>query len=436
MARAGARRSPGPLEALTMRLLSAVLSLALLATLTAAQEKEKPPEKKEKPGIPGLPDDPNEALAAARFLEKAYGKAKPPEAVRMLIAIARGSQMGPGDGWFGPCDTRYTFEWLAKHQGVKGDGVTAKAFRGPADLFARLDRDRDGVVTAGDLDWSDRSAYMQQMGVTMRLFARINKARDGEITEKEWLEAFKAATKGKEKLTPESLRELLFPPQPSRTGFMPGDAPTREVLVRALFAGEIGSINEGPGLNQSAPDFTLKTADGKQEVRLSSLFGSRPIVLVFGNYTCGPFRRTAEAVEKMHLKYKGRAHFVGVYVREAHPTDGWAMASNLFSGVAEKQPRTYEERAAVCSRFCDAVKPTMPYLVDEINDPVGNAYSGMPGRLYVIDPKGKVAYKSGRGPFGFKVGELEQALVMSLLEFPPPPRKGDEKASTESGKGR
>ena len=55
-------------------------------------------------------------------------------------------------------------------------------------------------------------------------------------------------------------------------------------------------------------------------------------------------------------------------------------------------------------------------MVDEINDPVGNAYSGMPGRLYVIDTKGRVAYKSGRGPYGFKVDELEQALVMALLE--------------------
>jgi hypothetical protein len=40
----------------------------------------------------------------------------------------------------------------------------------------------------------------------------------------------------------------------------------------------------------------------------------------------------------------------------------------------------------------------------------------MPARLYLIDADGKVAYKSGRGPFGFKPGELEQALVMSLLD--------------------
>jgi hypothetical protein len=59
---------------------------------------------------------------------------------------------------------------------------------------------------------------------------------------------------------------------------------------------------------------------------------------------------------------------------------------------------------------------TMPLLVDEIDDRVGNAYSGMPGRFYVIDRAGKVAFKSGRGPFGFKPGELEQALVLLLLD--------------------
>jgi hypothetical protein len=47
---------------------------------------------------------------------------------------------------------------------------------------------------------------------------------------------------------------------------------------------------------------------------------------------------------------------------------------------------------------------------------VGNAYSGMPARLYVIDTDGKIAYKGGRGPFGLKVGEMEQALVMTLLD--------------------
>jgi alkylhydroperoxidase family enzyme len=40
----------------------------------------------------------------------------------------------------------------------------------------------------------------------------------------------------------------------------------------------------------------------------------------------------------------------------------------------------------------------------------------MPSRLYLIDRAGKVAYKSGRGPFGFKPAELEQSLILLLAQ--------------------
>jgi len=81
-----------------------------------------------------------------------------------------------------------------------------------------------------------------------------------------------------------------------------------------------------------------------------------------------------------------------------------------------------KERLAVCRHCCDALEITMPVVVDELDDRVGHAYSGMPDRLYVIDRAGKVAYKGGRGPFGFKPGEMEQALVMTLLAESAPPR--------------
>ena len=85
--------------------------------------------------------------------------------------------------------------------------------------------------------------------------------------------------------------------------------------------------------------------------------------------------------------------------------------------MAVKQPTHATTSGSACAdQFCKQLKPSLPLLVDEIDDPVGHAYSGMPGRLYLIDREGKVAYKSGRGPFGFKSGELEQALAMCLLE--------------------
>ncbi len=108
--------------------------------------------------------------------------------------------------------------------------------------------------------------------------------------------------------------------------------------------------------------------------------------------------------------------FLAVYVREAHPTDGWRMESNDKAGISVKQPTTEVERVGVARRCCSSLKISMRMVVDELDDRVGQAYSGMPDRLYLIDRKGRVAYKGGRGPFGFKPGELEQSLLMLLLD--------------------
>ena len=58
----------------------------------------------------------------------------------------------------------------------------------------------------------------------------------------------------------------------------------------------------------------------------------------------------------------------------------------------------------------------MPMVVDDIDDRVGHAYSGMPDRLYIIDSSGKIAYQGGRGPFCYLPSEMEQSLVMLLMD--------------------
>jgi alkylhydroperoxidase family enzyme len=124
----------------------------------------------------------------------------------------------------------------------------------------------------------------------------------------------------------------------------------------------------------------------------------------------------------MKNRYGDRVQFLGIYVREAHPTDGWRLPGNDRVGISIAQPRSTQERTEVAGRCCQALKMTMPLLVDEVDDAVGHAYSGMPDRLYVIDRSGRVAYKAGRGPFGFKTGEMEQSLVMTLLDQDAAPR--------------
>jgi len=92
------------------------------------------------------------------------------------------------------------------------------------------------------------------------------------------------------------------------------------------------------------------------------------------------------------------------------------MESNDRAGVAFAQPKSNEERSDIAGKCCAALRMTIPMVVDGIDDPVGHAYSGMPDRLYLIDRGGRVAYKGGRGPFGFRPGELDQAIALLLLD--------------------
>ena len=348
-------------------------------------------------------------------IERAYEGRTAPEAIRMYLAIVKGSRMGAGEGWFGPGQSRYDWAWLAKRHGIDSpEGIPSNKFLGSPASFARLDRNRDGRITAEDLDWTERNSWVQQSYLVNRLFRKIDPNGDGKMTREEWMKFFETAAHGKNEVTSEDLRDAWLGGMSA--GFLTGDAPTPELLLNGLFTGEVGSLQEGPHVDESAPDFTLKTHDGKQTIQLSKIIGSKPIVLVFGNFTSGPFRSMYPGVEDVYRRYKDDAVFLGIYVREAHPTDGWKMESNAKVGVSVAQPKNYAERTAVANQCHQLLKPTIPLLVDEIDDPTGNAYSGMPARLYVIDTTGRVAYKSGRGPFGFKSGEMEQALLMALLD--------------------
>ncbi len=118
----------------------------------------------------------------------------------------------------------------------------------------------------------------------------------------------------------------------------------------------------------------------------------------------------------MYARYRDRVDFYAVYIREAHPTDGWSMESNDRVGVKVAQHKTAVDRSQAAALCSSVLAMSIPMLVDTIDDSANRAYSGFPDRLYMIDRNGKVAYKGGRGPFGYKPRELEQTLVMMLMD--------------------
>ena len=105
-----------------------------------------------------------------------------------------------------------------------------------------------------------------------------------------------------------------------------------------------------------------------------------------------------------------KAQFIFVYIQEAHPTDGWQLPVNERDGVLHRQPQSLEERQQVCSLSVEQLKLGMLTLVDTMDNKTGQDYTGWPDRLYVVDKQGKIAYKGGPGPRGFRPDELSKFL--------------------------
>jgi len=129
-------------------------------------------------------------------------------------------------------------------------------------------------------------------------------------------------------------------------------------------------------------------------------------------------------LESLYKAYGKKAQFLLVYIREAHPSDGWQTRQNVKDKVIFKQPKTFKERVKVAYACHSQLKMTIPCLVDEIDNKVDKAYGGAPDRLCVVDIDGKVAYHSKRGPWGFKPYDAEAVLKQILankgkLKIPP-----------------
>jgi len=112
---------------------------------------------------------------------------------------------------------------------------------------------------------------------------------------------------------------------------------------------------------------------------------------------------------------------INVYIREAHPDDGWKLSENSDGNVMElavgkksaisyMQTHTLAERLAVGNDFQASMGEMVARIPLLIDDPATNAvdiaYEAPPERLVVVDPQGKVAFCSGQGPFQYSIKKL------------------------------
>lgn len=120
------------------------------------------------------------------------------------------------------------------------------------------------------------------------------------------------------------------------------------------------------------------------------------------------------ALERLHERYRKQVAFLVVYVKEAHPEDGWVLTENREDSIAIADPTSFAGRAEVARACATRLAIRMPVVIDDIGNVVTSNYGGWPDRLYLVGKDGRIAYQGGEGPMGFRPAELERAIEAEL----------------------
>jgi hypothetical protein len=100
-----------------------------------------------------------------------------------------------------------------------------------------------------------------------------------------------------------------------------------------------------------------------------------------------------------------------VYVQEAHAGDGPAEDAELFA-----QHDTIEHRRAAACEFVSRAGLMASVLLDNMENSTFRDYGIDAARLYVIDSRGRVAFKSDGSPLKFNPADLTPTLSRLLTD--------------------
>ena len=104
-------------------------------------------------------------------------------------------------------------------------------------------------------------------------------------------------------------------------------------------------------------------------------------------------------MERLAARYGDLADFFTVWVREAHP------------GGEFPQPQTLEQRKQYARAFQASDEPAIRIILDDMEGSLQRVMGDMPNSVYVIDTRGRVAYRAN----GTDAREVERVLARLRL---------------------
>lgn len=157
---------------------------------------------------------------------------------------------------------------------------------------------------------------------------------------------------------------------------------------------------EAPAIGTEAPNISVTTLDGSS-IELHSLFGTRPVVLQLGSYTCPVFRYRRFDMQPLRQRYQDQIEFVVLYTVEAHPVGSnspyvdreWDPWHNRLTRVRIKQADSLLQRQSQASFARQQMHSNARFLVDAMNDSGWQAYGRAPSAVFVIDSEGIIQFR-------------------------------------------
>ena len=195
----------------------------------------------------------------------------------------------------------------------------------------------------------------------------------------------------------------------------PGSQEARDALANGFRLDQPASGDPGVAVGALAPP--VASLGLKQR--------AKPLVLVFGSYTCPKLRTSAPDLKRLSEQYGIEVDFRLVYIREAHAEGGpeaqWQSTINQRDGISLAPAATLPEKKQHADLCLRKLNLPFPAVVDGMDGAAEAAYQAWPSRVYVIDRDGRVAYNSRLGELDFRPAALDTA-ISSLVKRGPDAR--------------
>lgn len=151
------------------------------------------------------------------------------------------------------------------------------------------------------------------------------------------------------------------------------------------------TFSPGSGdIGKPAPDVALHWIGG-EPMKISD-YKKTTVVLIFGSYTDPTFRDKAPQLSALANRYSGRAKFVLIYTKEAHPSDGWDVERNKKENIDIAQTTDLTARKQAAQQAQTALHlENIPIALDTTDDTAITAYNAFPEGVVIISKTGKIA---------------------------------------------